>query len=229
VLPTKTSAGYLYPKVDVLGNLFTPQCNQTDPNGADPPQCSPPPTINPEFGTIGRTFYEGSSYYHALELAVQKAMSHGVQLQTSFTWGKSMDTGSASGHGDQFSNSLSSLPFYDLRTLRSLSDFNIGRTLVISANWQIPSLKSLSGPAAWIANGWELGGIYKVSDGVPFTATWGTDGDPQGLNSANFAVPIAPDRTDIFDSTGARNGTAGVLTATTTEAREIQFALKITW
>jgi hypothetical protein len=218
--------------------------------------------------------------------------------------------------------------------------------LVISANWQIPSLKSLSGPAAWIANGWELGGIYKVSDGVPFTATWGTNGDPQGLNSgdpwafpdrltgpgcatlinpgnpnkyvktecfsvpsapdrtfwtqncdpappslggavdpnslqcfnlrgnarrniltgpgtsnldfslfknnsikrisenfdvqfraeffnilnhANFAVPIAPDRTDIFDSTGARNGTAGVLTATTTEAREIQFALKITW
>src|ERR1700730_14619061 len=75
VLPTKTSAGYLYPKVDVLGNLFTPQCNQTDPNGVDPIQCSPPATINPQFGTIGRTFYEGNSYYHALELAVQKAMS----------------------------------------------------------------------------------------------------------------------------------------------------------
>ena len=191
VLPTKTSAGYLYPKVDVLGNVFVAgQCNQTDPNGSDPAQCNPPSKINDQFGSIGRLHYEGNSYYHALELAVQKSMSRGVQFQTSFTWGKSMDTGSAAGHGDQFSNSLSSLPFYDLRALRSLSDFNIGRTLVISANWQVPSLKSLSGPAAWIANGWELGGIYKVSDGVPFTATWGTDGDPQGLNSGDpWAFP----------------------------------------
>jgi len=101
-----------------------------------------------------------------------------------------MDTGSAAGHGDQFSNSLSSLPIYDLRALRSLSDFHIGRTLVVSLNWQIPSPKSFSGPAAWIANGWELGGIYKVSDGVPFTPTWGTGGDPQGLlNSDDWAFP----------------------------------------
>jgi hypothetical protein len=355
VLPTKTSAGYLYPQVDVLGNVYNvaQQCNQTDPDGSDPDQCIPPPNINstdPGFGSIGRLHYEGNSYYHALELAVQKPMSHGVQFQTSFTWGKSIDTGSAAGHGDQFSNSLSSLPFYDLRALRSLSDFNIGRTLVVSANWQIPSPKSLSGPAAWIANGWELGGIYKVSDGVPFTATWGTDGDPQGLNNgdpwafpnrltgsgcatltnpgnpnkyiktecfsvpsapdmtfwtnncdpappslgglisdqsnlsplacfnlrgnagrnlltgpgtsnldfsvfknnsikrisenfnvqfraeffnilnhANFAMPTTPDHTDIFDSTGTRNGTAGVLTSTTTDSRQIQFALKFTW
>jgi len=146
--------------------------------------------INTDFGSIGRLTYEGNSYYHALEVAVQKAMSHGVQFQTSFTWGKSMDTGSAAGHGDQFSNSLSSLPYYDLRMLRSRSDFDIKRTLVISATWQIPSPKSLSGPAAWIANGWELGGIYKISDGVPFTATWGTDGDPQGINSGDpWAFP----------------------------------------
>src|SRR6266853_1733160 len=146
--------------------------------------------LNANFGSIGRVSYEGNSFYHALEVAVQKPMSHGIQFQTSFTWGKSMDTGSAAGHGDQFSNSLSSLPYYDLRMLRTRSDFDIKRTLVISVSWQIPSLKSLSGPAAWIANGWELGGIYKVSDGVPFTATWGTGGDPQGLlNGDDWAFP----------------------------------------
>jgi len=57
--------------------------------------------------------------------------------------------------------------------LHTRSDFDIKRTLVVSLTWQVPSPKSLSGPAAWIAKGWELGGIYKVSDGVPFTATWG--------------------------------------------------------
>jgi hypothetical protein len=37
-------------------------------------------------------------------------------------------------------------------------------------------------PARWISNGWELGGLYTVSDGVPFTPTFGAIGDPLGLN-----------------------------------------------
>jgi hypothetical protein len=189
-LPTLTPAGYLYPKVDVFGSTWGPGCDITDPNGTETGSCNAPPKINDNFGQIHYLAYEGNSYYHAFELAVQKPMSHGVQFQTSFTWAKSMDTGSAAGHGDQFSNSISSLPVYDLRTLRARSDFDIKRTLVVSLNWQVPSSKSLSGPAAWITNGWEVGGIFKVSDGVPFTATWGTGGDPQGLqNSDDWAFP----------------------------------------
>jgi hypothetical protein len=317
VLPKRTPQGYLFPSPVGSGT-----------------------TVNPNFGDIGSIFYVGNSYYHALEVGIQERMSHGIEFQSSFTWGKSIDTSSASGIGDQFSNSIGSLPWYDLRSIRGLSDFNIGRTLVISATWQIPSPRSFSGPAAWITGGWELGGIYKVSDGVPFTATFGSDGDPQGLNSSepwafpdrltgpgckslvhpgnpnnyiktqcftvptaptkafydancdpsfgnptllqcfnlrgnagrniligpgtsdldfslfknnfikrisedfnvqfraeffnvlnhpNFAVPVLPDHTDIFDSTGAPTGVAGLLTSTTTTAREIQFALKLVW
>ena len=47
------------------------------------------------------------------------------------------------------------------------------------------------------------------------------------LNRTNFAVPVTPDNTDIFDSTGTSTGVAGLLTSTTTTAREIQFALKV--
>jgi hypothetical protein len=367
VLPRMSSAGWLFPKVDVLGNLYDPtNCHETDPNATANPQCNAPPKINDGFGSIGRLHYEGNSYYHALELAVQKAMSHGVQFQTSFTWAKSMDGGSAAGHGDQFSNSISSLPYYDLKLLHTRSDFDIKRNLVFNVTWQVPYPKSLSGPAAWVADGWELGTIFKVSDGVPFTATWATGGDPQGLlnsddwafpsrlntagcatltnpgnpnhyvktecfsvptapdvtfwnnncnptppglgygfnpltpgkpdaanmgnpppawlpplacfnlrgntgrnlltgpgttnldfsifknqsikrisesfnvqfraeffnvmNHANFAIPpIALFRTDIFDGTGALNGTGGVVNSTTTPGREIQFALKFAW
>jgi len=190
VLPTMSPAGWLFPKVDVFGSAWGPGCDVTDPNGAETGTCNPPPKINEDFGSIGRLHYEGNSYYHALELAVQKTMSHGVQFQTSFTWGKSMDGGSAAGHGDQFSNSISSLPYYDPKLLHTRSDFDIKRTLVFNVTWQVPSPKSLSGPAAWIANGWELGTIFKVSDGVPFTATWGTGGDPQGLrNGDDWAFP----------------------------------------
>jgi hypothetical protein len=49
------------------------------------------------------------------------------------------------------------------------------------------------------------------------------------LNRANFSVPITPDNTDIFDSTGAPTGVAGQLTSTATTAREIQFGLKLIW
>jgi carboxypeptidase family protein/TonB-dependent receptor-like protein len=315
VFPKKTPQGYIFPSPITSGTK-----------------------INPNFGSVSGTLFAGDSWYDALELGIQKAMSHGVQLQGSFTWGKGIDTSSAAGSPDQFSNSISTLPWYDLKSARGLSDFNIGRTLVISASWQLPSPQSFSGPAEWVTNGWELGGIYKVSDGVPFTATFGTGGDPQGLNNtddwafpnrltgpacktltnpgnpdnyiktqcfavptapsaafytancdpsvgtfpqcfnlrgnagrniligpgtssldfsifknnyvkrisenfnaqfraeffnvlnhANFAVPITPDNTDIFDSAGAPTGAAGLLTSTTTTAREIQFALKLSW
>jgi Carboxypeptidase regulatory-like domain/TonB dependent receptor/TonB-dependent Receptor Plug Domain len=187
VLPTMSSAGWLFPQVagdgsQCIGSTATIQCPDNTGN--------PPAKINDGFGSIAFLHYEGNSFYDALEVAVQKAMSRGVQFQTSFTWGKSIDTGSATGHGDQFSNSISSLPFYDLRALRARSDFDIKRSLVVSLTWQVPSPKSLSGPAAWVTNGWEVGGIYKVSDGIPFTPTWGTGGDPQGLlNSDDWAFP----------------------------------------
>jgi hypothetical protein len=326
VIPTLTSAGYLWPSPIGSGTI-----------------------INPNFGGgVRAMFYMSNSFYHALELGILKRMSHGLQLQTSFTWGKSIDNSSATVNGDQFSNSIASLFWVNQKLTRAVSDFNIGRTLVLNGIWQLPKINSLAKPLSWLVNDWELEAIFKVSDGVPFTATFGTDGDPVGLNSgdpwnfpnrltgpgcnslvnpgnpnnyikskcfavpsapsmafwtancdpqpftdsdgnpvtvpypqcfnlrgnagrniltgpgtlnldfsmvknipvkrisesfrvqfraevfnilnhANFAVPVTPDNTDIFDSTGAPTGVAGLLTSTTTTAREVQFALKIIW
>jgi hypothetical protein len=47
------------------------------------------------------------------------------------------------------------------------------------------------------------------------------------LNHVNFAPPSTPTNTDIFDGSGSLNSAAGVLTRTTTTAREIQFAVKV--
>jgi len=315
VMPTLTPQGYLWP--NSVGSGVK---------------------INPNFGEIAGNMYGGTSLYDALIVGVQKRMSHGIQFQTSFTWSKSIDTGSSAVVADGFSNDIGSPLWFDPKSNRGLSDFNIGRTLVLNLTWQVPQPKSLSGPLVWLANGWQLGAIYKASDGTPFTATFGTDGDPLGLNSndpwdfpnrlggsgcsslvnpgnpnnyiktqcfavptapsaafynancdptfgtfpqcfnlrgnagrniligpgmsnldfsvfknnpirrfsenfniqfraeffnimnrANFAVPVTPDNTDIFDSTGVPTGVAGLLTSTTTTAREIQLALKVVW
>ena len=191
VIPTLTSAGYLWPKIDALGNLYSSSCNATDPfNGVDPAQCAPPATINPNFGSIRSMFYQGRSYYNALEFQLAKRMSRGFQVQGTFTWAKSIDTSSATVAGDAFGNSISSLNWFDPRLTRGLSDFNVGRTLVINGTWEVPTPKSFSGPAQWLAGGWELGTILTVSDGVPFTPTWGTGSDPANtLSSDDFAYP----------------------------------------
>src|ERR1700730_946411 len=167
VIPTLTSAGYVWPSPIGSGTV-----------------------INPNAGEIRYMNWGGDSFYDALELGLTKRMSHGLALQGSFTWGRSIDTGSSASIGDNFANSISSLPWFNLKLNRGVSDFNVGRTLVISGTWQVPDRKSLSGPAAWVANGWELGAIYKANDGAPFTATFGTDGDPQGLNKTDpWAFP----------------------------------------
>ncbi|HET6932709.1 MAG TPA: TonB-dependent receptor, partial [Candidatus Acidoferrum sp.] len=175
VLPTKTSAGYVWPFV-------------TDP--ADPNYGGPLDPINTHFGTVRGMFYQGRSYFNAMELQLAKRMSHGFQVQGTFTWGKSMDTSSATVAGDAFGNSISSLDWFDMKLNRGLSDYNVGRSFVLNATWELPSPKSWSGAAKWISGGWQLGTILTLSDGVPFTPNWGTGDDPANTNSSDdFAYP----------------------------------------
>lgn len=179
VIPTLTPSGYLWPQVDVSGNLLS------GPNAG-----SPPNPINPNFGSIRGMFYQGRSYYNAMELQAARRLSRGFQFQGVFTWSKSMDTSSATVAGDAFGNSISSLNWFDMRLTRGLSDFSVGRAFVLSGTWDAPTPKSLKGWERWPLDGWELGTIFTVSDGVPFTPTWGTGSDPAGtLSSDDFAYP----------------------------------------
>jgi hypothetical protein len=80
---------------------------------------------------------------------------------------------------------MSSLVAYDTKLDRGLSDFNIGHTVVLAGTWQLPLMHSSSAPLGRIANGWEVSVLFKANTGSPFTVTFGTDGDPLGLNSSD--------------------------------------------
>ena len=178
VLPKKTSAGYLWPQVDVNGNLIS------GPNAG-----SPPSRINENFGSVRGMFYVGHSYYDALELQLSKRMSHGIQVQGAYTWGKSIDTSSAALAGDSFGNSVSSLDWFDTSLSRGPSDFDVGRTFVLNGTWQVPPPK-FSGPVGWTLSGWQLGLIFTASSGVPFTPAFAPGSDPLGkLNSDDWDYP----------------------------------------
>ncbi|MGH9375614.1 MAG: TonB-dependent receptor domain-containing protein [Terriglobia bacterium] len=160
VMPTITPQGYTWPLPTGSGTV-----------------------LNPNFGRMAPTLFDSSSIYHGLELEFTKKMSHGLQAQASFTWAKSIDTSSGTTDGDQFQNGISSLFFFSQKIRRGLSDYNVGRNLVLNYTWDIPTPSSFTGIERGVLGGWELGGIFTASDGTPFTPNLG--GDVLGLNSTD--------------------------------------------
>jgi hypothetical protein len=144
--------------------------------------------INPAVGDIRGDYWGGSSEFDALEVHLSKRMSHGFQAGGSYTWGKNIDTGSASVLGDPFTNSISSPFFFCNSCRRGLSDYNIAQTVVVNYLWDVPTQKKWGAIGSHALGGWELGGIITAESGVPLTPILG--GDPLGLNSSDpFAYP----------------------------------------
>ena len=166
VLPTLTSSGYLFPPA------ATSQ------------------VLNPNFGRINANLWLADSYYDALQIDVAKRVGRGFEFHGAYTWGKSVDTLSATEADDAFPNGMFNQFFFDPRVSRGLSDYDVAQNLVISFNWDIPSPGWNFKAANWAASGWQLGGLYKASTGQPFTAILG--GDPVGQKVDETSEP--PDR-----------------------------------
>jgi hypothetical protein len=144
--------------------------------------------INPNYSRVDGLLWINDSWYNSLQVQIKKRLSHGVQLQGSYTWSRSMDTGSAGLAGDTFVNSIKVLPFFDSELRKGPSDFNLTHNAVINFMWAVPGSESSGGLKRWISTGWQVGSILSLSSGSPFTPI--IDGDPLGMNgSAQFAFP----------------------------------------
>jgi hypothetical protein len=172
VIPTLTSNGLVWP------------CAGTITNGI----CSKPgggARFNSTYGQIDGQVWNGSSSYNALLFTGQRRLAKGLEVRVSFTWSRSLDTGSSVGSGGPFLNSVSGQFLFS--PIRALSDFNVGRTLVASGTWEIPFAKT----KPW--GGWQLGSILNVSDGLPFSALISGD----ALGQANQSLYDVPDRLNL--------------------------------
>jgi outer membrane receptor protein involved in Fe transport len=180
VLPTLTSAGYLWP------------CDQSVTNFPNTPCTGGGTRINPNVGRIRATWWDNSSTYEGLQAGISKRMSHGIQAQGSYTYSKCMDLGSGGLLGDPYANSLSSLMFFNRGGRSGLCDFNITHNFVLNYLWQVPTPGFGGGLVRHALGGWEFGGVLVASTGSPFTVTIG--GDPLGQNSTdakNFASRVS--------------------------------------
>jgi hypothetical protein len=161
-------------------------------NGSTPPYLWPTPgtgtQISPDIGRMDTLQWNNDSYFEGFETQVEKRMSHGFEIQGSYTWSRAIDGGDGSIASDSFVNSIPALLYFLPGYRRAPADFNITHNLTANYLWNIPAFGSLQGPFAWARKGWQLGGIMQVKSGLPFTPLIG--GDPLGLkSSAPFAYP----------------------------------------
>jgi hypothetical protein len=185
-LPTLTPSGYLFP----CGPNPDGTLNKDGTCIAGNNPAGQPAKINQALGPIRYLYWGSDSFYDAMNLNIEKRMAHGLQFQVAYTWSKSIDDDSSTIAGDTFGNSLNSLYWFAPKSLRGLSDFNVGQTASINVLWALPVPKSLNGFAKSAMGGWQMGGIFKINSGVPTTAI--INGDPAGVGNTGadqFGIP----------------------------------------
>ena len=132
----------------------------------------------PQFTGITYQAFGGWSNYHSLQISLKKNMSHGLALQTSYTYGHAIDTNTQNGWAG------------------AESDFQIaGRPDLSYGNAQIDERHIFNGAFVYqlpfgtgkaflnsgtvlngFVGGWQLSNTWQALTGIPFSPTWGGGG-----------------------------------------------------
>jgi hypothetical protein len=184
-VPGAPGQQFAYPLTWPVPNTAPGNCSPTAP----PPSC-PWPVFNQFMGRTQMAIFDGSYQYDGLQVQLKKAMSHGLQVEGSYTWSKNIDDGGGSVASDPFRNSISTLLWFCKACRRGLTDQDQRHNLTMNYVWDIPTPASFHGVAKAIVGNWEAGGILSIQSGTPFTVL--VQGDQLGQN--NTDATQFPDR-----------------------------------
>ncbi len=145
----------------------------------------------PEFGSITTTTNDGYSWYHSLQLGVQKRFSRGYTVMANYTFSK-------------FMQAINLLNAGDAKPVREISDQDVPRRFTMSGVYELPfgpgKLVDVKGPlASRLAGGWQLSGIWSYQMGFP--VSWG--GTVVCLHPEQILLPKDQRTTDHYFNTAA--------------------------
>jgi hypothetical protein len=141
-------------------------------------------TLNPWTAREPSQWYNSSSIYHGLQLAVVEAGGHGLTVSGSYTFSRNESSSDGTGIGDPYVNSLSSSLFYWNQKLRwGPADTNITHNFVLSYMYNVPSPANASEYLKPLISGWQTGGILTLQSGQPMTPQ--IAGDSIGENNTD--------------------------------------------
>ena len=152
-----------------------PTVNFTSPTSAGAPETTIPKNCflanTSTSNGIYNTLWQSQSWYNAMQVKLDKRMSHGLQFSVAYTWSKSMDDTSGSTAGDTFSTDIVSEPWYNLSLDKGLSDFDVRHDIVINGLWNVPTVPRMGTFGDKVLGGWQLGLITTLASGVPTSAS----------------------------------------------------------
>ena len=125
--------------------------------------------INPAFTRMHYYGTGAASEYHAWKNTVSRRFADGLQFQLAYTYGKTMDNGSAVISGEL--SETASMDPWNMELDWSKSDFHTEHSMVTNFTYDLPFGQNWSGVAKGLLEGWQVAGIVTVSSGIPFTAT----------------------------------------------------------
>ena len=116
-----------------------------------------------------------SATYHSLQLSLNKRVTKGLTVLSSYTFSKLLDYFAAQNQAATSQNP------YNLRSDRGLSDNNRTQVFNMSIVYQLPGFGK--GLAKKALGGWELASTTSMTSGAPFNITTGVDASLTGVGN----------------------------------------------
>jgi hypothetical protein len=136
-------------------------------------------------GLQGRR-YDGQSSYNGLEATIRKRLSHGLQLQASYTFSKTLNNQRTNVAGATFSERMAN-------DGRGLAEFSRPQRFVLSYLYEFPNFHGSKGGLGKLLGGWSVSGVTTFQSGNPLTVIdtragtiYGADGSDAWFLPANF-------------------------------------------
>ena len=121
---------------------------------------------NPRFRSIRTITNDLVADYDAVSVIVRKRMSHGLQVDASYTWSRTRDMATNSNAGG------TTMDQYDIQRDYAPSNWDVPHRLVVSYIYDTPFFRDSKNALLKLAlSGWQLGGITTLQSGVPINVT----------------------------------------------------------
>jgi hypothetical protein len=146
-----------------------------------------------------------NSNYQALNLALNKRMSYGLQISAAYTLSKSIDQLSTEGPGGSGNQTNPAFP----ATERGPSDYDATHRVTAAGIWDLPLFSKRKGWIGAALGGWELSSIFTFHTGFPWTPVTGRIQSVQ-VRNADTISPTRP--TLYFGGAGDHNSNQAFIT-----------------
>ncbi len=119
----------------------------------------------------------GIAYLDAAQAGLELRRAHGLTASATYTFGKALDEGadySSTGANNDLNQNRNQWQYESRRDRKGLSLFDSTHAVQFFYAYELPRAAA-RGPAAWLANGWQISGITLLKTGTPLTLYIGSD------------------------------------------------------